>query len=162
MEKVKSFFKKHWIDIIVIAAVLVLLGYLGYNIYYRFSFEKKWNIFYDYFFTNGGYKKLLLGMQNTALIAVLGLLIGSLIGTLIAIIKVIPLPTISLGSVSLLRTRLKFQDSYTLGFFPNMAKGIWNLAYHLPFFMKLLNMNPGAFHVRSTGWGIGNRRCMEE
>ena len=90
MEKVKSFFKKHWIDIIVIAAVLVLLGYLGYNVYYRFSFEKKWNIFYDYFFTNGGYKKLLLGMQNTALIAVLGLLIGSLIGTLIAIIKVIP------------------------------------------------------------------------
>ena len=23
---------------------------------------------------------------------------------------------------------MKFQDSYTLGFFPNMAKGIWNFA----------------------------------
>ena len=83
MKKVKGFFKKHWIDIIVIAAVIGALIYLGYNVYYRFNFEKKWNIFYNYFFTNGGYKKLLTGMQNTALIAVLGLVIGSLIGTVI-------------------------------------------------------------------------------
>jgi polar amino acid transport system permease protein len=90
MKKVKGFFKKHWIDLIVIAAVIGVLVYLGYNVYYRFNFAKKWNIFYDYFFTNGGYKKLLTGMQNTALIAVLGLVIGSLIGTVIAVIKVIP------------------------------------------------------------------------
>ena len=90
MQKVKGFFKKHWIDIIVIAAVIGALICLGYNVYYRFNFEKKWNIFYNYFFTNGGYKKLLTGMQNTALIAVLGLVIGSVIGTVIAVIKVIP------------------------------------------------------------------------
>ena len=86
----KKFFKRHWIDILVIAAVAVLLVLLGYSIFTRFNFAKKWTFFDRYFFQNGGYKKLLTGMKNTALIAVLGLLIGIVIGTLIAVVKVIP------------------------------------------------------------------------
>lgn len=90
MEKVKRFFKKHWMDVLVIAAVCVGLFFLCYNIYFRFNFAKKWNIFYNYFFTNNGYKTLLTGFQNTLIIAIMGLLIGCLIGTLIAIVRVIP------------------------------------------------------------------------
>ena len=86
----KRFLKKHWLDILVLALVAFLLVLLAINVYNRFNFAKKWDIFYDYFISNGGYKKLLTGMQNTALISVCGLLIGSVIGTLIAVVKVIP------------------------------------------------------------------------
>ncbi|MBQ7336692.1 MAG: amino acid ABC transporter permease [Clostridia bacterium] len=77
-------------DILVILVVAVLLCLLAYNIYDRFNFAKKWEIFYRYFVINDGYQILLTGIKNTALIAVLGLLIGIVIGTLIAVVKVIP------------------------------------------------------------------------
>jgi polar amino acid transport system permease protein len=89
-KKSKSFFQKHWMDVLVILAVVVLLAFLAVNIAIRFNFSKKWDIFSNYFFTNNGYKTLLTGIQNTAIISVGGLLIGTLIGTVIAIIKVIP------------------------------------------------------------------------
>ncbi len=89
MKEKKGFFKKHWIDIIAIAAVLALFAWLCASIYINFRFEKKINIFYNYFIVNRGYERLLLGMKNTAIIAIAGLLIGTVIGTLIAIIKVV-------------------------------------------------------------------------
>ena len=46
--------------------------------------------FCQYFFTYGGYKDYLKGLSNTAIIAVFGLLIGFLIGCLIAVVKIIP------------------------------------------------------------------------
>ena len=85
-----KFLKKHWIDIIVIIVVAVLFAVLLSNIFVRFRFEKKWNIFYKYFVKDEGYKVLLTGMKNTGIIAVCGLFIGILIGTFIAVIKVIP------------------------------------------------------------------------
>ena len=89
-KKLKSFFKKHWMDILIILAVVVLLAVLAVNIGIRFKFAKKWAIFSNYFFKNNGYKKLLTGIKNTCLIAIGGLLIGTVIGTLIAMVKVIP------------------------------------------------------------------------
>ncbi len=89
-QKIGNFFKKHWMDILVILGVCALFALLAYNVYYRFNFAKKWAIFWDYFVTNKGYQTLLTGMKNTVLIAVFGLLIGIVIGTLIAVIKVIP------------------------------------------------------------------------
>lgn len=86
----KAFFKKHWMDILALAAVAALLVLLFHSIYVNFNFAKKWYFFDRYFFQNGGYKKLLTGMKNTGLIAVFGLLIGIVIGTLIAVVKVIP------------------------------------------------------------------------
>lgn len=54
------------------------------------NFEKKlakfWEIFYEY----GGYTKVLTGLKNTVTIAVAGLAIGIIIGTIIAIIEVYP------------------------------------------------------------------------
>ena len=85
-----KFLKKHWMDILVLIALAVLLVLGAMLIAERFSFAKKWSFFEEYFFTNNGYKTLLRGMKNTAIIAVLGLLIGIVIGTLIAVVRVIP------------------------------------------------------------------------
>ena len=54
------------------------------------NFDKKllkfWEIFYEY----GGYNKVLTGLKNTLYIAIVGLALGILIGTIIAVIKVVP------------------------------------------------------------------------
>ena len=49
-----------------------------------------------YFITYGGYKDYLIGLKNTALIAVFGLLIGFVIGCLIATVKIIPRKNLTL------------------------------------------------------------------
>lgn len=48
--------------------------------------ERFWKVFYEY----EGYQRVLLGLRNTVYIAVLGLAIGIVIGTIIAIIEVFP------------------------------------------------------------------------
>ena len=50
----------------------------------------RFDIFYEEFITNSGYKMLLEGLKNTAIIAVFGLLIGLVIGSVIAIVKISP------------------------------------------------------------------------
>ena len=82
-----DFLKKHWIDIIVIVAAIGLFAWLFSNIYVSFRFGKKFEIFYRNFIVNKGYNRLLLGMKNTAIIAVSGLLIGTLIGIVIAVMN---------------------------------------------------------------------------
>lgn len=47
-------------------------------------------IFCEKFFDQGGYKNFLTGLSNTAIIAVFGLLIGFVIGCIIATVKLIP------------------------------------------------------------------------
>lgn len=89
-KKSKNFFRDHWIDIVAILVVAVLLCVLAVSIAQRFNFSKKFAIFKKYFIDNNGYKKVLEGIKNTGIIAVGGLLIGTLIGTVIAIVKVIP------------------------------------------------------------------------
>lgn len=75
---------------LTLGGVLALIVLLCVTIARQFNFGKKWGIFYKYFITNRGYTFLLQGMKNTAIIAVLGLSIGIVIGTLIAVVKVIP------------------------------------------------------------------------
>ncbi|MCQ2772107.1 MAG: amino acid ABC transporter permease [Bacilli bacterium] len=50
------------------------------------NFAKFWRQFYEL----GGYHNFLQGLKNTALIAVLGLVIGFIIGAVISIVKLIP------------------------------------------------------------------------
>ena len=54
------------------------------------NFEAKIENFLDIFFNKGGCDRVLLGLQNTTIIAVSGLIIGIIIGTLIATVRVIP------------------------------------------------------------------------
>ena len=54
------------------------------------NFDKKLLKFWEIFYERDGYKRVLLGLRNTAYIAVVGLLIGIVIGTIIAVIEVIP------------------------------------------------------------------------
>lgn len=54
------------------------------------NFDKKIEVFYEFFINHDGYKTVLLGLKNTAIIAVLGLIIGVVIGTIIATIRVVP------------------------------------------------------------------------
>ncbi len=54
------------------------------------GFNVKWAAFVRAFIDNDGYKKVLTGLQNTLIIAVVGLLIGIVIGTIIAAVEVMP------------------------------------------------------------------------
>ena len=55
------------------------------------SFAQKLRLFFVEFIDNEGWKRVIgVGLKNTLLIAVIGLCIGILIGTLIASVKVMP------------------------------------------------------------------------
>lgn len=54
------------------------------------NFERKIERFIEIFIGADGYKTVLTGLENTLKIAVLGLLIGIVIGTLIATVRVLP------------------------------------------------------------------------
>ena len=54
------------------------------------NFDQKVNKFIEIFIQQNGYVKVLEGLQNTLLIACSGLVIGILIGTLIATVRVLP------------------------------------------------------------------------
>lgn len=54
------------------------------------NFGQKIDKFIEIFLDQNGYVKVLEGLQNTLLIAVAGLILGILIGTLIATVRVIP------------------------------------------------------------------------
>ncbi len=56
----------------------------------NFNFSAKWAKFVKVLIEKGGYKDVLEGLGNTAKIAVFGLLIGIVIGTLIAAVRVMP------------------------------------------------------------------------
>ncbi|MBQ7308565.1 MAG: amino acid ABC transporter permease [Clostridia bacterium] len=59
-----------------------------------------WQIFYRQFFELEGYRNVLAGLKNTALIAVIGLLIGMIIGCLLATTKIVPQKNKFIGFLS--------------------------------------------------------------
>ena len=58
------------------------------------ALERSWNIFWRSFYTSGGYNDVISGLETTVIIAVAGLVIGILIGTLLAVVKVMPVNNI--------------------------------------------------------------------
>ena len=54
------------------------------------NFDKKFQAFWEIFYANDGYVKVVTGLNNTLAIAVIGLAIGIVIGTIIASIEVLP------------------------------------------------------------------------
>ncbi len=54
------------------------------------NFKVKIDAFLDVFIEQNGYKEVLQGLENTLKIAIIGLIIGIVIGTFIAIVRVLP------------------------------------------------------------------------
>ena len=54
------------------------------------NFDKKLEKFWEIFYENNGYAKVVTGLENTLYIAIIGLAIGIIIGTVIATVKVYP------------------------------------------------------------------------
>lgn len=54
------------------------------------NFDRRLEVFWEEFWLYEGYNKVLEGLQNTLFIAVMGLVIGIVIGTLIAAVRVMP------------------------------------------------------------------------
>ena len=50
------------------------------------NFDKKLERFWEIFYEHGGYNRVLTGLRNTLYIAIIGLMIGIVIGTVIAVI----------------------------------------------------------------------------
>ena len=50
----------------------------------------KWDIFWRQFYELGGYENFITGLKNTAYIAVFGLVIGMVLGCLLATFKLLP------------------------------------------------------------------------
>ena len=69
------------------------------------NFDKKIETFLEIFIDQNGYKTVIEGLQNTVMIAVVGLIMGIVIGTLIATVRVLPkykmLPKVLNGFCSL-------------------------------------------------------------
>lgn len=54
------------------------------------NFGKKFEVFLDFFINKNGYSTVLMGLKNTLIIAVSGLIIGIIVGTIIAAVRVVP------------------------------------------------------------------------
>lgn len=54
------------------------------------NFQLKWDQFVDVFIAQGAYEKVLEGLKNTLIIAIAGLIIGTIVGILIATVRVVP------------------------------------------------------------------------
>ena len=52
--------------------------------------KASWEIFHNEFIVNRGYTRVLTGLEHTLIIAVLGLIIGIVLGTILAVTKVVP------------------------------------------------------------------------
>ena len=109
-----KFLKKHWMDILVILLLAALIALLFYSIGQRFNFANKWAQFYKHFITNKGYKRVLSGMKNTGLIAVSGLGIGIVIGTLIAAVMLLCLSFADLAQLRNIRAVSAIDDPAAL------------------------------------------------
>lgn len=54
------------------------------------NFERKFQVFWEFFMYKNGYNVVVEGLKNTIIIAVMGLVIGIVLGTLIATARVVP------------------------------------------------------------------------
>lgn len=54
------------------------------------NFERKFQVFWEFFMHKNGYNVVVEGLKNTIIIAVMGLVIGIVLGTLIATARVVP------------------------------------------------------------------------
>ncbi len=118
------------------------------------NFEKKIDKFIEIFIEYDGWKDVVKGLQNTAIIAVVGLLIGILIGTLIATVRVIP-------KYNVIPRILNGICSFYVGFFrgtPIVVQLL--LAYYV--LLPLLGYNMSSVTVSYLVFGLNSGAYISE
>jgi His/Glu/Gln/Arg/opine family amino acid ABC transporter permease subunit len=118
------------------------------------NFDKKLERFWEIFYQHNGYTRVLTGLQNTIYIAVVGLAIGIVIGTIIAIIEVFP------KYKRLPRILSKFCSFY-VGLFRGSPVVVQLLvAYYV--FLPLIGINMPALNVCVLVFGLNSGAYVSE
>lgn len=118
------------------------------------SFDKKIAKFLDIMIDNGGYSKVLEGLKNTLLIALVGLAVGIIIGTLIATVRVVPkykrLPRVLNGIAS-----------FYVGFFRGTPMVVQLLLFYYVL-MPLLGVKSSGVQVSMIVFGLNSGAYISE
>ena len=116
--------------------------------------QSKINMFLQVLIDYGGYKKVLTGLENTLKIAISGLVIGIIIGTLIAIVRVIP------KYKTLPRVLNKVCDGY-VGLFRGTPMVVQLLMFYYVLF-PLMNVNLTGLTVSMLVFGLNSGAYISE
>ena len=118
------------------------------------SFDKKIAKFLDIMIDNGGYNKVLEGLKNTLLIALVGLAVGIIIGTLIATVRVVPkykrLPRVLSGIAS-----------FYVGFFRGTPMVVQLLLFYYVL-LPLLGVKSSGVQVSMIVFGLNSGAYISE
>lgn len=118
------------------------------------SFDKKIAKLLDIMIDNGGYNKVLEGLKNTLLIALVGLAVGIIIGTLIATVRVVPkykrLPRVLNGIAS-----------FYVGFFRGTPMVVQLLLFYYVL-LPLLGVKSSGVQVSMIVFGLNSGAYISE
>ena len=118
------------------------------------SFDKKIAKFLDIMIDTGGYNKVLEGLKNTLLIALVGLAVGIIIGTLIATVRVVPkykrLPRVLNGIAS-----------FYVGFFRGTPMVVQLLLFYYVL-LPLLGVKSSGVQVSMIVFGLNSGAYISE
>lgn len=118
------------------------------------SFDKKIAKFLYIMIDNGGYNKVLEGLKNTLLIALVGLAVGIIIGTLIATVRVVPkykrLPRVLNGIAS-----------FYVGFFRGTPMVVQLLLFYYVL-LPLLGVKSSGVQVSMIVFGLNSGAYISE
>ncbi|MGN1408562.1 MAG: amino acid ABC transporter permease [Eubacteriales bacterium] len=118
------------------------------------NFDKKIAKFLEILIDRGGYVKVLEGLKNTLLIAITGLVIGIVIGTLIAAVRVMPkykrLPRILNGIAS-----------FYVGFFRGTPMVVQLLLFYYVL-LPILGINVSGVQVSMIVFGLNSGAYVSE
>lgn len=118
------------------------------------NLEYKIKIFIEVLVDYGGYKEVLAGLKNTLIIAVFGLIIGIVIGTLIATVRVIP-------KYKLFPRILNGFCSFYVGFFRGTPMAVQLLLFYYVLF-PLIGVNITSVNVSILVFGLNSGAYISE
>lgn len=113
-----------------------------------------WDTFYRQLIELEGYKNVLLGLKNTALIAVFGLLIGMVLGCLLATCKIIPKTNWGIRALS------KFSDIY-VSIFRGTPMVVQLLLIHFVIF-PAMGINISSVSEAAIAFGLNSGAYVSE
>jgi len=118
------------------------------------NFDLKLEKFFDVLINKNGYVKVLEGLQNTIVIAVLGLLIGIVIGTLIAAVRVMP-------KYNVLPRILNGFCTFYVGFFRGTPMVVQLLVFYYVL-LPIMGINLPSVNVAVAVFGLNSGAYISE